>query len=59
MHPNTLLETCYDILAQNTVDEKAKQHVLDHIDHVDYDTLEIVFINPSNNKQYALKLEAR
>jgi hypothetical protein len=59
MHPNTLIETVYDILAQNPVKESDKQHVLDHIDHVDYDALEIVFINPNNNKQYALKLEAR
>ena len=45
MNNTQLLETVYDILAQNTVDTLARDEVLRRIDHIDYDQGYIQFDN--------------
>ena len=52
-----LLGTIYDILANNEVDPKDREAVLEFIDHVDYDKEQIVFVSPRYGNQFALTLE--
>ena len=59
MYESQFLETIYDILAQNEVTKEDRNHVTEHIDHIDYDSKEKVFINPKNNKQYSLTITER
>jgi hypothetical protein len=43
MSNRDLLETVYDILANNEVAQQAREEVARRIDHIDYDVHEIVF----------------
>lgn len=48
MNDIAMLETIYDILAQNEVSQAARDEVLRRIDHINYDDKSIVFDNDSN-----------
>lgn len=54
MNDTKLLEVIYDILAQNDVDELARDEVLRRIDHIDYDDGTIVF-DQGDNTNFTLK----
>lgn len=49
------LTTVYDMLAQNDVEMSMKDEITRVIDHVDYDTNEVVF-RLDNGRQFELKL---
>lgn len=49
------LTTVYDILAQNDVGASVKDEITETIDHVDYDSSEIVF-RLSNGREFELRL---
>lgn len=54
MNDKEMLETIYDILAQNTVAPDKAQEVLNRIDHIDYDDMTIVF-DQNDNTSFTLQ----
>lgn len=56
MTDKQLLETIYDILAQNTVAPDKLQEVLERIDHIDYDDMTISFDHDGSNAALEFKL---
>lgn len=55
MNDYDFLTTVYDMLAQNDVEMSMKDEITRVIDHVDYDTNEIVF-RLSSGREFELKL---
>lgn len=55
MNNYDFMTAIYDILAQNSVDQGARDEITEVIDHVDYDRNAIVF-KTSFGKEYELQL---